>query len=273
MTEQIPDSQYRDWLAQAAAPMLAVGADGRITWANRALEAVVGLPANQLLGHTRDTLPSPTHRVLFEEEEFIHLNGPGAPKRWLRCTVCADQARPSIRLHCFTDVTRERELEEDNRRLHEMVENLRMTDELTGLPNRRALKQQLELHVSRSRRYDNPLSLIHISVGCDQPQAKNAVALAVAHHLRDRLRWADLVARWDETEFIVILPETEEGKAKEVGANLTAADDPVKLDDEFADIVPRVVMGVTGWHRGDDSRTLLARAAAAVRDAAHASSA
>lgn len=273
MTEMIPDTLCRDWLKQAPVPMLAVDDDGRIRWANHSLEAFVGLPASQLIGHTRDSLPSPTHRVLFEEEELIHLNGPGAPERWLRCDVRVDEHQPAVRLHCFTDVTREIELAEENRRLLEMVDRLRTTDELTGLPNRRALEQQLELHVSRSRRYDNQLSIICIGVACDQPAAQDAVAVAVAHHLRDRLRWADLVARWDEAEFVIVLPETEETQAREVGANLFAADDPVKLTGDFTDVEPLISMGVTGWHRGDDSRTLLARAAADVRNGGNVNSA
>jgi len=273
MPDKVPDSLCRDWLMQAPAPMLAVDENDRIRWANRALEAIVGLPVSQLLGHTRESLPAPTYRVLFAEDELIHLKGPGAPERWLRCEVRVDRNQPSIRLHCLTDVTREIELAEENRRLREMVDSLRMTDDLTGLPNKRALKQQLELHVSRSRRYDNSLSVIHISLDSDEVAAKDALALALAHHLRDRLRWADLVARWDELDFIMVLPETDESKAREVGANLLAADDPVKIPGEFAAVEPRIAMGVAGWQRGDDSRTLLARAAAELRNAGHANSA
>lgn len=273
MTEKVLDTQFRDWLMQTPAPMLAVGEDGRIIWTNRSLEAFVGLPDSELLGHTRESLPSPTHRVLFEEKELIHLNGPGAPDRWLRCDIWFDEKQPTVRLHCYTDVTREIELDEQNRQLRETVDKLRTTDELTGLPNRRALSQQLELHVSRSRRYDNQLSIIHIGVACDEAAAQDAVAVAVAHHLRDRLRWADLVARWNEAEFVIVLPETEETMAREVGANLFAVDDPVTLKGEFANIVPRIAMGVAGWHRGDDSRTLLARAAADIGNGGHVSSA
>lgn len=273
MTDKVPDTLCRDWLMQAPAPMLAVDENDRIRWANRALEAIVGLPAGQLLGHTRQSLPSPAHRVLFAEDDLIHLNGPGAPERWLRCEVRVDQSQPSIRLHCYTDVTRETELVAENRKLRETVESLRMSDELTGLPNQRALKQQLELHVSRSRRYDNSLSVIHISFDLDQPAATDAVALALAQHLRDRLRWADLVAHWDEAEFVVILPETVEGKAREVGANLLADDDPVRITGDFSGIEPRIAIGVAGWQKGDDSRTLLARAASDLRNAGHANSA
>ena len=260
MTEKVPDSLCRDWLTQAPTPMLAVDENDQIRWANRALEEIVGLPATQLLGHTRQSLPSPTHRVLFAEEDLIHLKGPGAPECWLRCEVRVDQSQPSIRLHYYTDVTREIELAEENRELRETVESLRLSDELTGLPNQRALKQQLDLHVSRSRRYENPLSVIQISFDVEQAEAKEAVAIALAQHLRDRLRWADLVARWNETEFIVILPETQEAKAREVGANLFAADDPVHVSGNYSGIEPSIAMGIAGWQRGDDSRTILARA-------------
>lgn len=273
MTEKVSDTLCRDWLMHVPAPILAVDLKGRICWANRALESIVGLPASQLLGHTRKSLPAPTYRVLFAEEHLIHLKGPGAPERWLKCDVVTDAKQPEMRLHCYTDVTQETRLSLENQKLRETVDNLCTTDEQTGLPNRRALRQQLELHVSRSRRYDNALSLIHVNVEVHDRSVLDDAVVAVAQHLRDRLRWADQVARWDETDFIIVLPETEEQKAREVGANLFGEHDPVKLPEQISELVPGIHMGVAGWHRGDDSRTMLARAAAEFRNAEHANSA
>ncbi|MFM1891404.1 MAG: hypothetical protein RLZ44_481 [Pseudomonadota bacterium] len=269
MQKQDLDSLQHTWMARAPIPMLAVGGDGRVRWANRALEAVVGLPASQLLGHTRATLPSPTHRVLFADAGLIHLNGPGAPERWLRCDVLAGDG--DLRLHFYTDVTREVDLSEENRRLRSEVEDLRTTDALTGLANQRALARHLEMHVSRSRRYDNPLSLVHVAVAAPGPEGSaDAAMLALGRHLRDRLRWVDEVARWDEDQFLVILPETGEVEAREVAANLLATAELPVLPAPYAEVGLEVRYGVASWQRGDDSRTLRRRAVAAAESTARA---
>lgn len=259
MPDQQADPCAHAWLTNAPVALLALAADGRVRWANRALEAVVGLPAAQLLGHTRDSLPSPAHRVLFGTGELIHLKGPGAPERWLRCQV--SEPGDGVRLYCYSEVGREIALAEQNRRLAGEIEGLRTTDTLTGLPNRRALAQQLELHVSRSRRYHNPLSLVHVELQVQGPDgAGDAAMLAMARHLRERLRWVDQVARWDERQFLLVLPETAEAEAREVAASLLAPDDIPPLPASIGTARIDLYHGVSSWQQGDDSRTLRERA-------------
>lgn len=264
------DNLAHTWMSHAPVPILAVGADGRVCWANHALETTVGLPASQLLGHDRDSLPSPTHRVLFTTAGTIHLNGPGAPERWLRCE--SRDGDDGLRLLFYTDITREVLLAEEKRRLQGEIEDLRTTDALTGLANRRAMIQHLELHVSRSRRYGNPLSLAHIRVGASGPEGvADAAVLTLARHLRDRLRWVDQVARWDAWEFLIALPETGEAEAREVIANLVRAEELPALTAPFDGVSLQIGYGIASWQRGDDSRTLRQRAWAELQDARRAS--
>jgi diguanylate cyclase (GGDEF)-like protein len=265
----MPKEQRTDfahtWFTGAPVPILALDAEGRIRWANHALEAIVGLPSSQLLGHSRESLPSPAYRVLFGEDQLIHLKGPGAPERWLRCTVCDSPAAPRLRLHFFQDVTREVLLEAENQELQQQIDSLRLTDALTGLPNQRALSQQLELQVSRSRRYDNALSLIHVRLEVSGGDAtRDSALLATAQYLRDRLRWVDQIAHWSSQEFLVVLPETGEPEAQAVLDNLAAGLDALHLPGPLAEAQLSLHFGSATWQRGDDARSLLLRARTAV---------
>ena len=58
----------------------------------------------------------------------------------------------------FEEVTEQVKLKQENSALQQQVEELTITDELTGLANPRALNRALSSQVTRSRRYNNPLS-------------------------------------------------------------------------------------------------------------------
>lgn len=262
MTEKDAGPAAPAWFQHAPFGMLVIDNQDRIAYANHALEGLVGLPASQLLGHTRESLPSPTHRLLFADSGRVHLRGPGAPDRWLKCesvqgtegTVCY-----------FTDVTRQQTLETENRELREQVEVLRINDPLTGFLNHRAIAQHLDLHISRSRRYGNALSIALIRMRLSladasiHRQAHDPAVLAVSRHLRDRLRWVDQVARWDEDAFMVILPETDEATARELLDRISVEIDQLTLPELLQHADVHLAVGVVGWQKGDDARTLVQR--------------
>jgi len=111
-------------------------------------------------------------------------------------------------------------IESDSRQLSDELTRVRLlslTDELTGLPNRRAFLRRIEDEVARVQRYGFPLSLSLIDLdhfkqindkyghaGGDevlQLYSKNILSI-FRHH--------DLVARYGGEEFAVLLPNTDE---------------------------------------------------------------
>lgn len=98
------------------------------------------------------------------------------------------------------------------------LNQLARRDALTGLPNRRAADERLAGEVARHRRSQQPLTLLVIDidhfkrVNDTHGHAVGDTVLAqVAQVLQRTLRATDFVARTGGEEFLVLLPETDEG--------------------------------------------------------------
>ena len=110
-------------------------------------------------------------------------------------------------------------IESDSRQLTDELTRVRLlslTDELTGLPNRRAFLRRLEDEVARVQRYGFPLSLALIDL--DKFKEINdkyghaggdEVLRVYSKNILSIFRHHDLVARYGGEEFAVLLPNTE----------------------------------------------------------------
>ncbi len=109
------------------------------------------------------------------------------------------------------------ELEEANRQLQQknaMLERLALTDELTGLPNRRAIEQMLQAEVRRRNRYPSTLAVGLIDADHFKlintrflyPGGDQAL-IALSRMLTASLRAVDSVARIGGEEFLLVVPE------------------------------------------------------------------
>ncbi len=111
----------------------------------------------------------------------------------------------------------------DSERLHEELNKVRLlslTDEFTGLPNRRAFMRRLQDEISRAQRYGAPLALAMIDL--DEFKAINdayghaagdAVLRCYAADVLTVLRHHDMVGRYGGEEFAVLLPNTRQDGA------------------------------------------------------------
>lgn len=95
------------------------------------------------------------------------------------------------------------------------LEQLSVTDPLTGLYNRRYLEARLTEEINRSQRHGFPMSFLMIDV--DEFKSYNDRFLhlegdkalqIVARHLKESLRGADVAARYGGEEFSILLPQT-----------------------------------------------------------------
>lgn len=99
-----------------------------------------------------------------------------------------------------------------------LIERRRAVSDLLGLMGRSAtaveplgvlsfpaVRARLESEISRSRRYDDPLSCVGVRFVAGHSLAAYS---ALAGELRACLRWIDQVGFWDEDALIVVLPKT-----------------------------------------------------------------
>lgn len=103
-------------------------------------------------------------------------------------------------------------LEEANARLQELA----TSDGLTGLKNRRALRERLEEEFRRAVRHQTPFSLLMLDLDHFKQYnddfghlAGDEALKSVAQRLRENARDIDFVARYGGEEFVILLPFTD----------------------------------------------------------------
>jgi diguanylate cyclase (GGDEF)-like protein len=111
--------------------------------------------------------------------------------------------------------------------LFQHTKELSITDELTGLYNRRYFNQRYEREVLRAKRYKRPLTVLMVDIDFFKSyndinghllgdEALKKVALS----LESNLRKADIVARYGGEEFVILLPEIDKANAGQVAEKL-----------------------------------------------------
>jgi len=116
-----------------------------------------------------------------------------------------------------------KELQKTQSKLRQMA----VTDGLTGLNNYRAFKHQLHLEISRSRRFDLPVSLLMMDIDyfktyndeCGHPNG-DKVLKKFAKIIQGNVREVDFPTRYGGEEFAVILPGTDKKSAVIVAEKL-----------------------------------------------------
>lgn len=148
---------------------------------------------------------------------------------WLRwsATVAADEGLVYARA---ADVTALKRVESERENLLTEVAALARSDALTGLPNRRALDEQLPREMARARRAESGLCLAIVDLDRFKAYNDSHGHLAGDEMLRacalawdSELRGEDTIVRFGGEEFLVVLPDSDPEQAAEIVERLRAA--------------------------------------------------
>jgi diguanylate cyclase (GGDEF)-like protein len=139
--------------------------------------------------------------------------------------------------------------------LQAQLRDLARTDPLTGLHNRRAVREQLEAELVRIRRSPRPLCLLLIDVDHfkkvnDQHGhlAGDDALVELSQRLRSSLRSSDLVGRWGGEELLVALLDTELSAAQAVAEALRGRVAGRPVDSRAGPLGLTISIGVAAVH-------------------------
>lgn len=233
---QRSDEQFRAAFEYASIGMALVGIDGQWLRVNKALTRILGYTEDELLTRSFQDITHPDdleadleHSAQLlrgeiasydMEKRYIHKDGRIVWALLSVSLVRHDFGQPLNFISQIQDIT-------DRKQLEEKLNKLATYDELTDLYNRRAMLERLHDEIARSRRYQQPVSLVFLDV--DHFKAINdtyghdvgdEVLRRLAQLLRQNVRSADLPARFGGEEFAVLLPNTDLAGARRAAEHL-----------------------------------------------------
>lgn len=251
----------------------------RVVWASQPIETFMDINPADTIGMDKRTLVKGTiSRLLENGERYVrntetaydngnHLEGRiyhvmprgRVEERWLEheSYPITSGAYAGGRIDIYRDLS-------DRVRLENELSHRATHDYLTGLLNRQQFEVLLDQEISRSRRYDAPLSLIMFDVDRFKRindtlghEAGDVVLKKLANEMKNAMRESDSLARWGGEEFTLMLPDCSLEDAERMAEHLRVR----VLEADFGPRINQLTisLGVTRYQDGESSRELLRR--------------
>lgn len=172
------------------------------------------------------------------------------------------------RLHSLVERVASMELEAKGFRDHlEEQRQKALTDPLTGLPNRAAWDERLELEMSRWQRYGGELLVGIVDIDHFKRINDNYGHLAgdkvlkiIADELSKRLRKTDFMARFGGEEFALLIPSTPMAGAEQLLETLRAAIEACPFHFKGERVTITLSAGVSAFASGEPADVVFERA-------------
>ncbi|MEO8275411.1 MAG: GGDEF domain-containing protein [Thermoanaerobaculia bacterium] len=154
------------------------------------------------------------------------------------------------------------------------LERIAGTDELTGILNRRSLMQRGDAECSRAQRHEHPVSLLLLEVDDFQQTSAafgkelgDRALKAIADNLVDSVREHDVLGRYGDDEFVLVLPHAGEERAIAAAERLRLRIGQMRLPSPSGEVLPITAsLAVAVLHRRETFQEALRRAEAAVKE-------
>jgi diguanylate cyclase (GGDEF)-like protein len=160
----------------------------------------------------------------------------------------------------------------DNARLHDIVQRQAITDDLTGLVNRRRFIEALDAEIERARRFGAALTIVLADLDNFKQvndefghHGGDVVLRAFADLIRSHVRDVDVSGRIGGEEFAILLPDTDAAGAARVAERMRSSLNEVAIPlSEGATIHVASSFGVAELARDQSGDDLLRAADAAL---------
>ncbi len=144
----------------------------------------------------------------------------------------------------------------DNALLHRKLEEMTITDELTGIFNYRYFAEKLKEEQRRAARYNLPLSLIMLDIDWFKKfndtyghEVGNIVLKGITSVIKKCIRDVDIFCRYGGEEFVVILPQTPQIEVTRIGERIRQQVEAAGFSggDNIPELKVTVSVGVTSF--------------------------
>lgn len=266
---------HREILETAQEGIWAVGHDGRTLFANAKMAELLGTTMDDFarkpvweffdgaaLDVVRQHLPLRAQGISDRYE--LEVTSASGDRRWLQVAGSPfhdSEGNHIGNLGMFADITHRRHLEQELARLS-------LYDSLTSLPNRALLFDRLQRLQLDARRTGEDIAVLFCDIDrfADVNQARGHVVgdellAALADRLQKVVRESDTVARFGGDEFVVLCPDTDSLRARDLATGIcNVAQAPFDIAGQR--IYISVSVGVAATPASDRGHLLTAAASA-----------
>jgi diguanylate cyclase len=155
------------------------------------------------------------------------------------------------------------------RRQNERLEQIAITDSLTGIYNRRFFFELADKEVARAKRYGNPMSVVILDA--DHFKKMNdtyghligdQILMNLAQLCQENIRSLDIIARYGGEEFVILMPEVDCTAAYNSAERLRMLVETTSMVTGGLDVMMTISLGIACWNGENDLdfNALLARA-------------
>lgn len=263
-------------LESTAEGIFGIDLQGRATFINPAAAQLLGYEIKELLGeqihgkiHYAQKDGSPYAEELcpmmqaiiqdgpqrVDDECLWHKDGHSIPVTYSSTPIHKDEQIIGAVI-AFTDIT-------ELKRIESELEIASVTDQLTGIYNRKYLDEAIGAEIARTKRYDTPFALIMIDIDKFKMvndlyghQTGDEVLKQVTAIMQQRIRSSDIIGRWGGEEFMILCPGTALGSASKLAEQLRQA-----VASEAFETVENctISLGVAEFHFDDDIDSMVKR--------------
>ena len=283
--------RFRTLFEGASLGILRLEFNGTTVDANPAMEAMLGLNHDQLVGRRFAShvapedvdrfeamfaeLKRPTHRLPDLELRCIHSSGATV---WvlLRSVIEPGAGREQGSIVAMVeDISGRKRTELELKRQAEINEHQALHDQLTGLPNRTLSSERIGHAILRARRQGTRLAVALVDIDRFKDindslghSVGDRLLVKVGERMGEALRASDTVARLGGDEFGLVLPElsTKDALVPVLDRLQVALERPIQLEDLPIGI--EVSIGIAFYpDHGAEAQTLIQRADVAMYEA------